>query len=140
MDFSHAGKRANSVKGNANANAKPSIPNAGPTMLSAVETSTKRKPIIGPVQENDTNDKVKAIRKILSSPVVRSALLSTALLHREGKVISNAPKNEAANTTSNKQKKILNTALVERSFNALAPNNKVMANPNTTYITTMEAP
>lgn len=88
--------------------------------------------MMGPVHENDTSDRVKAIKKMLSSPVVRSALLSTALLHQEGRVSSNAPKNEAANTTSSRKNRMLKTALVDRSFNALAPKSNVMAKPNVT--------
>ena len=132
MDFSHEGKRAKSVKGKAKAMAKPSIPRAGPTMLPVVDTSTNRKPIMGPVHEKLTNESVKAIRKMLISPVVRSALLSTALLHLAGSVISKAPKKEAANTTSSRQKKMLNTALVERAFSALAPKMAVMTSPSVT--------
>ena len=59
-------------------------------------------------------------------------MLSTALLHFEGSVISNAPKKEAANTTSMRQKRILNSALVERAFSALAPKMSVMARPSVT--------
>ena len=69
---------------------------------------------------------------MLSNPVVASALLSTALLHFEGKVISNAPKNEAANTTNIRKKKILKIALVDKALSALAPNISVMASPNAT--------
>ena len=36
--FSHVGKRANSVKGRANATAKPNIPMPGPMMLPDVDT------------------------------------------------------------------------------------------------------
>ena len=61
-----------------------------------------------------------------------SALLSTALLHLDGRVISNAPKKEAANTISIKQKNMLKIAFVESAFKALAPNIKVMARPNNT--------
>ena len=87
---------------------------------------------MGPVQEKDTSDKVNAIRKMLSKPLVASALLSTAVLHLEGNVISNAPKKEAANTTSIRQKRILNTAFVESAFSALAPKISVMASPSVT--------
>ena len=80
MDFSQDGNRANSVKGNAKAMAKPSMPMAGATTLPVVETCTSRNPIMGPVQEKDTSDKVNAIRKMLSKPLVASALLSTACL------------------------------------------------------------
>ena len=88
--------------------------------------------MIGPVHEKETRTNVKAIKKMLSNPVVCSALLSTALLHEAGRVISNAPKNEAANTTNIKKNRMLNTALVERAFKALAPKMRVTANPNTT--------
>ena len=124
MDFSQDGNMANSVNGNANARAKPTLP--------VVETSTNKKPMIGPVHENETKDRVNAIRKILNKPLVCSALLSTALLHFEGRVSSNAPKKEAANTISIKQKNMLKIAFVESAFKALAPNIKVMARPNNT--------
>ena len=84
------------------------------------------------MQEKDTSDKVNAIKKMLSRPLVASALLSTAVLHLEGNVISNAPKKEAANTTNIKQKRILNTAFVESAFSALAPKISVMASPSVT--------
>ena len=132
IDFSQDGNKANSVNGNAKAIANPSIPIAGATTLPVVDTCTSKKPIIGPVQEKDTSESVNAIRKILSSPLVASALLSTALLHLEGSVSSKAPKKEAANTTSIRQKRILNTAFVESAFSALAPKINVMAKPKVT--------
>ena len=132
IDFSQDGNKANSVNGNAKAIAKPSIPIAGAITLPVVDTCTSKKPIIGPVQEKDTSESVNAIRKILSKPPVASALLSTALLYLEGSVSSKAPKKEAANTTSIRQKRILNTAFVESAFNALAPKINVMAKPKVT--------
>ncbi|EJX10242.1 hypothetical protein EVA_01626 [gut metagenome] len=84
------------------------------------------------MQEKDTNAKVKAIKKMDNKPVVFSALLSTAAPHEEGREISKPPKKLAANTTSIKQKNILNTALVERSLSALAPKMEVMINPKAT--------
>ena len=95
IDFNQDGNNANNVNGKAKAMAKPNIPMAGATTLPVVDTCTKRKPIIGPVQENETNDNVNAIKKMLNNPPVVSALLSTALLHFEGNVISNAPKKES---------------------------------------------
>ena len=95
---------------------------------------------MGPVHENDTNVRVKAIRKILSMPLVFSDFMSILLLHDDGNVISNAPKNDAANTTSRRQKKILKMALVDRALRALAPKSKVTTSPRTTYITTIEMP
>ena len=132
IDFNQDGNIANRVKGKAKAMAKPNMPMAGPMMLPEVETSTNKKPMMGPVHEKDTNVNVKAIRKMLRRPVVFSALLSTALLHEAGNVISKAPKNDAANTTNIKKNRILNTALVERAFSALAPKISVTANPKIT--------
>jgi hypothetical protein len=76
-------------------------------MLPVVATSTNRNPIMGPVQEKLTSVRVKAMRKMLRSPVVASALRSTALLQEEGNVNSNQPKKPAANTTNMRQKKRL---------------------------------
>ena len=132
IDFNHDGNNANRVNGKASAMANPSIPIAGATTLPVVDTCTSKKPIIGPVQEKETNESVKAIRKILSNPVVDSALLSTAFPHFDGSLISNAPKNEAAKITNIRKKRILKTALVDNAFNALAPKINVMANPNAT--------
>ena len=88
--------------------------------------------MIGPVHEKDTRVRVNAMRKMLSIPLVFSDLASILLLHDEGSVISNAPKKEAANTTSSRQKKMLNIALVERALSALAPKSIVTTRPNTT--------
>ena len=123
---------AKRVKGKAKAMAKPNIPIVGARILPDVDTSTNRKPIIGPVQEKETKARVKAIRKMLNKPVVDSALLSTALLHEEGNVISKAPKKLAANTSNIRQKKMLNTAFVDRAFRALAPKIPVITKPKST--------
>ena len=58
MDFSQDGNMANSVNGNANARAKPNMPIAGATTLPVVETSTNKKPMIGPVHENETKGRI----------------------------------------------------------------------------------
>ena len=88
--------------------------------------------MIGPVQEKDTNTSVKAMRKMLSRPVVDSDLASILLDHDAGSVSSKAPKNEAAKTTSSRQKKMLNTAFVAKAFSALAPKSSVTASPSST--------
>ena len=62
--FSHAGNRANRVKGSARAKAKPNMPNAGDSQLPLVVVSTSSRPIIGAVHENDTSTNVKAMRKM----------------------------------------------------------------------------
>ena len=54
MDFNQDGNMANRVNGNASAMAKPNIPMAGAITLPVVETSTNKKPMIGPVHENET--------------------------------------------------------------------------------------
>ena len=80
------------------------------------------------------------MRKMPISPPVFSALLSTAVLQDEGRVSSNAPKKDAANTKSKRKKKMLNTALVAREFNAFTPKRAVTTSPSNTYITTILSP
>ena len=91
--------------------------------------------MMGPVQENDTNASVNAIKKMLSRPVVFSDFWSILLLQEAGNVSSNAPKKEAAKTTSSRQKKILKTALVDMAFSALGPKSSVTYDLNWTPIT-----
>ena len=89
-------------------------------------------PIIGPVHEKDTSTRVKAINRILMNPAVESALASSFVDHEDGKVISNAPKNETAKTTSKPKNNRLKTALVDKLFRALAPKISVIRIPNST--------
>ena len=97
--FIHSGNIAKSEKGKAKAIAKPNIPIVGANKdLPAASTSSV--PMIGPVQLNDTITKVKAMSNILRNPPVLRALLSKAVDQESGKVISNRPKNERANTTN----------------------------------------
>ena len=126
------GKRANNVNGRAKATAKPSIPMMGAMIEPLVPTSTKRKPMIGPVHEKLTSVRVKAIRKMLSRPVVFSALESTALLHEEGKVNSKPPRKLSPKSTNRRKKKMLKMAFVLIAFSALAPNNIVTIMPRPT--------
>ena len=130
--FSIVGNMAKSEKGRARARAKPNIPTVGAMMLPLVPISTSRKPMMGPVQLKLTRLRVKAMRKMLSSPVVLLALLSTALPQLEGSVSSKPPRKEAAKTTSMRQKKMLKTAFVEREFRALAPKARVTNRPSRT--------
>ena len=118
------------MNGKARANAKPSMPMAGPQKLPLVAKSTSRKPMMGPVHEKDTSTSVKAIRKMDSKPLVLLALLSTALDHLLGNLISNMPKNDRAKTTSSRHRKMLNTALVDRAFSALGPKIAVTIKPS----------
>ena len=124
------GNMANSVNGMAKASAKPNIPTAGPTQLPEVTVSTSNRPMIGAVQEKLTNTKVKAIRKIESSPVALLALESTELAQLSGNLISNQPKKLTAKTTSKRKRKMLNTALVERALSVLGPKMAVTSKPS----------
>ena len=87
---------------------------------------------MGPVHENDTSTSVKAMKKMLSRPVVLPAALSILLLHDAGNVISKAPKKEMAKTTSNRKKMMLHIALVDRALSALAPKASVTIKPMAT--------
>src|ERR1700741_377417 len=57
-EFNQPGNAANNPKGNASAKAKPNIPQNGPPKLPVPAASTRRVPMIGPVQENDTKARV----------------------------------------------------------------------------------
>ena len=85
--------------------------------------------MMGPVHEKLTSASVNAMRKMESRPLVVLAFESTLLDHEAGNVSSNQPKKLSANTTSNRQKKRLNTALVLRALSALAPKRAVTASP-----------
>ena len=130
--MSHCGNNANRENGNANAIAKPNIPIAGANRLCPA-ASTNSVPMIGPVQLNETITNVNAISNILRKPPVLRALLSRAVDQLSGRVISNSPKNDNANTTSIRKKTMFTTALVLRSFNADAPNRTVTSSPKPTY-------
>ena len=120
---------AKRLNGMDNANANPNIPIAGPIAVPIEAACTNKVPIIGPVQENDTKTSVNDMKKMLSTPVVESALLSNLLVQEAGSTSSNAPRKEIANTTNSKKNRMLKIALVERSFKALAPKIPVISNP-----------
>ena len=88
--------------------------------------------MMGPVHEKLTRLSVKAMRKMLSRPLVASDFLSTALVQRLGKDISKPPRKLAPKKTSRRKKKMLNTALVLSAFNWLAPKNTVTSSPRST--------
>ena len=130
--LSHCGNKANSENGKAKAIAKPNIPIAGANKLRPA-ASTSNVPMIGPVQLNETITSVNAISRILRNPPVLRALLSNAVDQLSGKVISNNPKNDSANTTRIRKNTMFTTALVLKSFSADAPNAMVTNNPSPTY-------
>ena len=93
--LSNDGNQARSVNGSAKAVAKAAIVRIGIQMLPPLVELIITVPTIGPVQENDTSTRVRAIKKIPSKPPF-SAPASLLLTRLEGIVISNAPKNDAA--------------------------------------------
>lgn len=138
-DFSMDGNIAKITKGTANAKEKPNIPIAGPNRSPFVAASTSKVPIIGPVHEKETTDKLADMKNKPIQPLL-SDCASILLTKELGKVISNAPKNEAANTTKSKKKKKLKIPLVDKAFNASGPKATVISIPNATYITTIKRP
>ena len=84
-EFSIAGKAANNPNGKASAEENPSITVNGPQTSFADATSAE--PIIGPVQEKETNAKVKAMKKVPIKPPL-SAIASLLFDQELGKVIS----------------------------------------------------
>ena len=93
-----------------------------------VDAVTNRLPIMGPVQEKETNPRVKAIKKIPRNPP-RSACLSILFTQEAGNWISKAPKKEKAKRTNiPKNKRFIHT-FVERSFNPSGPVAAVKATP-----------
>ena len=83
------GNNANKPKTNAQANPKPAkanVNNVG-TLVAPATTPPNKLPRIGPVQENETITKVKAIKKIPINPPASSAL-EDLLAMELGKVIS----------------------------------------------------
>jgi predicted permease len=112
----------------ASAEEKPIIPIAGPIMLPLVEDSTNKVPIIGPVHENETKLKVKAMKKIPIKPPL-SAFPSALFTHLLGIRISNAPKNEKAKIMKmEKNSKFIQT-FVDKSFKPEGPMIAVITNP-----------
>ena len=63
-EFNHPGKIAKMVNGIAKARENPVIPIAGVKYDPEVDASTNKVPMIGPVQEKETNPKVKAMKKM----------------------------------------------------------------------------
>lgn len=82
-EFSQLGNIAKRVKGMAKAKENPPIPIAGVKYDPVVDAVTNKLPMIGPVQENETNPKVKAMKKIPMYPP-RSACLSILLTQELG--------------------------------------------------------
>ena len=130
-EFNQPGNAANKPKGNAKAVENPNIPQKGPLIPPLTAASTSKVPMIGPVQENETNESVKAIKKIPINPPL-SLFESILFTNREGRTISNAPRNEIAKITNNKKNARLNHILVDKAFSASDPKMVVTPNPKST--------
>lgn len=115
------GKMAKRLNGIDNAKAKPNMPMAGPTAVPIEAACTSKVPIIGPVQEKETNTNVNDMKKILIMPVVESAFVSSLFVQEEGNTISNAPKKEMAKTTNNKKNMILKIAFCRQVVQRTCP-------------------
>ena len=87
--------------------------------------------MMGPVQEKDTNESVKAIKNIPTKPPL-SETESALLIIQLGSVISNAPKNDKAKMKKMMKNKRLKNALLDIAFNASEPNVTVTKNPSAT--------
>ena len=129
-EFIQPGKIANKVNGSAIAIENPNIPTIGASPPFKAD-STNNVPTIGPVHEKDTIAKASAIKKMPTKPPL-SAFVSIFVPQELGKVISNAPKNEMAKTTSKKKNNKLNQTLVDKAFKEFAPKTPVTIEPRTT--------
>ena len=87
-----SGNIASKVKGKANAVEKDNIPKTG-FRANPFADWTKIPPTNGPIQENETKTKVRAIKKTPTNPPW-SDFLSIELTKLDGKVISKKPKRE----------------------------------------------
>src|SRR5690606_38790600 len=115
------------------------MPTAGPSRSPLDAASTTSVPMIGPVQEKDTNAKLKAIKNTPSNPP-RSDCASILLTEALGKVSSNAPKKKAAKITKNRKNRKLKMPLVYNLLSASDPKVMEMSIPNATYITMINNP
>src|SRR5690554_6090871 len=96
-------------------------------------------PTIGPVQEKDTNTKVKAIKKIPVNPPL-SPLASTLLTRPAGKVISNNPRKARAKKINTRKKKTLGSQCVESQLANSGPWVAATKVPASVYMAIMENP
>ncbi len=96
----------------ANASENANMPRMGFRNSPPAE-ATRIDPTIGPVQENDTRTRVKAMKNTPINPPL-SDFLSMALTNELGRVRSNKPKNDNAKMTNTRKKIILGNHSVDR--------------------------
>ena len=113
------GNKANTVNGNAKAIPNPIIPSVG-LKTSPLAASTRSAPIIGPVHENETITVVNPIKKAARVPPL-STFESAWVTQLFGRIISNAPKKETANTTKRRKNMLFGIQWVLNAFANPAP-------------------
>ena len=89
-------------------------------------------PTMGPVHEKDTSTRVRAMKNTPARPSFPD-LLSLLFTRDEGRVISNAPKNEAANTMNMMKNMMFGSQWVESQLKMSA----VTASPPIILVTAM---
>ena len=124
------GKIANIVNGIAKAKENPNIPMIG-FKNAPWEAAIKMDPASGPVQEKETNTRVKAIKNTPMNPPL-SDFASTVFTKFDGNTISNAPKNEIPNKINIVKKSIFGIQCVLKKFAKLAPAKKANSVPKNT--------
>lgn len=137
--LSSDGKMAKMVNGSAKATENPSIPIIG-LKPKPREASISTFPNIGPTQDRLTNINVKAMKNEPTNPPF-STLLSVFVVKLLGSVISNRPKNDAANAIKSRKKIILGIQCEVRTVAkfGLRPNNETN-NPIEVYMAIIERP
>ena len=113
------GNSAKRVKGRAKATPNPNIPTVG-LNTSPVAAWTSKRPIIGPVHENDTITVVRPMKNDAIIPPL-STFESAPVTHLFGSTISKAPKKEAAKTMKRIKKIVLGIQCVLSVFANPAP-------------------
>jgi hypothetical protein len=124
------GKMAKSVNGMAKAKEKPSIPIIG-FRKAPCDAAIRIDPASGPVQEKETNTKVKAIKKTPMNPPL-SDFASTVFTKFEGNTISKAPKKEIPKRIKIVKNSMFGIQCVLRKFAKLAPAKKANSVPKNT--------
>ena len=115
-EWSQLGNMAKMARGRASPNPNPAIPKVnciGPP--SDERAPTRRVPSIGPVQENETMARVRAIKKIPTKFPIPD-LESAPLAILPGSVISKYPKKDIANTMNIAKNSRFSQTLVEMLF------------------------
>ena len=132
--LSSEGKSARTVNGRAKATEKANIVMMGCQKLPPDMELIRTLPTMGPVQEKETSTRVSAMKKMPPRPPL-SDLVSVLFTSLLGIVMSNAPKNEAANIMNTMKKMIFGSQCVASQLNMSA----VTASPPSQRVIMMSA-